>query len=366
MKRLLIALTIGILLAPCASAFYGSNLSAFGGNGQDGPVTASGTETAVRFIDASTFTCSGTWAPYSGTRVNSSGPMTISGTINVGASISGPPAMTYNGTTVRGSGLQGGGPGGGGSAVSCWCGGSGGGFGGAGGLGGALNSGGITQYMKFTGGQPYSPFVFPGGSAGGAGLYSEGSLNGTGGKGGDAGGTIRFYSGKTITVSGQINCNGGAGGNAVDGGAGASGGGGGTGGLAILAAMQSITISGSNGIQVIGGAGGNGTNTTGSAGGGGGAGWAVLIAPTVTVSGSINTAGGAAGTNTGSTNPPTAGGLGQTLIIQRQPTLPVLGLLEDRKFTEGLVAMYPRTGVIKISSKAFDSYMQAYLKRSAL
>jgi hypothetical protein len=123
-----------------------------------------------------------------------------------------------------------------------------------------------------------------GGSAGGFGACNQApgpsSTSGSGGNGGGAGGFL-FVAGPSITGTGRISCNGGAGvdgqngaaGNATNGG-GAGGGGGGGGGSGGLVAIKTMSLGGGITVQANGGSPGaastggigSGTGTNGGAG----------------------------------------------------------------------------------------------------
>lgn len=351
--KTILAFALALLLQSPALAAYQSNSVQFAGDGSGGNITKSGTSSTIEDINAVTFTVASgqTWNAESGTRVNSQREITISGTINVSPGFTGPPAQVFAvayGVTADGSG-----PGGGRCTESAAYGGNGAGFGGLGGAGGSADT---ANHAAEGGGRPYKPWVFPCGSAGGAGHFNHNDGSGSGGAGGDAGGCLKLISGKTITLaSGSVislpGGNGGAGTGSL-----ASGGGGGSGGLAFLAALQAIYIQGTNSIAIPGGNGGNSTGPAGSAGNGGGGagGWAVLIAPVVSITGSINKTGGSAGTPASTGRGGAAGGDGQTLVLQQRPTMPLLVLLEQTDIIPFIKTKFPRQNEIWLTEAEFE------------
>ncbi|MBK8696314.1 MAG: hypothetical protein IPN17_29610 [Deltaproteobacteria bacterium] len=213
-----------------------------------------------------------------------------------------------------GGGGYAGGGGGGGYSSSGGAGASSGGVGGAGGAAassgggfGATGGAGTGVYAGAAGGRSAACDTYAAGGGGGgsigataaadlalASTFQPGSGGGGGGGpctcakpggggGGGGGGALRIATIGTLTVTGSLLANGGAGGNALQG---ASGGGGGSGGVVHLYA-PSLTVSGT--VQAVGGTGGN-SNGCGINGGGGGLGRIKISAPTsaCTLTGSFN------------------------------------------------------------------------------
>ncbi|MFO0629302.1 MAG: fibrinogen-like YCDxxxxGGGW domain-containing protein [Polyangiales bacterium] len=135
----------------------------------------------------------------------------------------------------------------------------------------------------------------PGSAGGGGGSQCYTCTQGTqgpsgGGGGGGGGGALRIASSSSVTVTGTLRANGGAGGNTIRG---SGGGGGGSGGVVFLSS-PTLTVSGT--VQAVGGSGGVATDGCGETGGTGGLGR--IRVETVTASCSL----------TGSFNPPLASG----------------------------------------------------------
>lgn len=316
---------LAILAGSPAYAFY-TNPVLFGGDGHNGPVTKSGTETTPVFIDASKFTVSSTWTPKSGTRVNCTGPVIISGTLNVATDAK---AQSTNYGTMTGATpgtmKNSAGPGAGSDGAWNTFGPSGGGFGGRGGDGFEANSG----FHWCSGGPTYSFQLCPAGSAGGNGSRTNLAVTSVPGVGGGGGGGFSVYSAGAINISGTVNLNGGSGTNATGTPAtsnSCSGGAGGSGGFGLFASKQSITVTGN--VTANGGAGGNGFyQGAGAAGGGGGV--LLFVAPAISLGGVVVANGGAPGTAdatlgniSGGAN--STGQAGLIITITETPNLPLL------------------------------------------
>ncbi|RFS18598.1 hypothetical protein D0T08_04935 [Emticicia sp. C21] len=128
--------------------------------------------------------------------------------------------------------------------------------------------------------------------------------------GGSGGGTFAIYAKGAITIAGTINANGGNG-ITNNTGSNANGCGGGGGGIIVLLSKTSVTNSGA--LNAKGGNGSNGIVTSGvndrPGGGGGGGGIVIFAAPTIT-QGTVSVSGGAGGANDnsgGSVNSSAAG-----------------------------------------------------------
>lgn len=322
MKRLIALLTAFLFTAMPAIAAYSPNAVLFGGRGDDGDVTKSGTETAPVIVNARRFTVSGTWNAKSGTIINSTSDVTITGTVNVATNLQTVPLVPAQdtGVTFRGAGL---------GAGQCnqayggnYTGGSGAGFGGKGGDGGTAHG----STYRTLGGNTYTPDAMPVGSSGGNGYYVPSSGTGNPGVGGAGGGSIKFYSAGNITISGSgvVHVDGGA---ASAAGSGGSGAGGGSGGYGLFSALKSISVTATNGVTARGGAGSGGVSGTGNGAGGGG-GYVTFISPSITLTGGTDLAGGAAGSGGTTVIAATAGASGVSLQIQAIPTLQVIAAID--------------------------------------
>lgn len=201
------------------------------------------------------------------------GDVTVNGTINVNGSpgnniipgVGGPGGFDGGqGAAASSTGKRGEGPGGGGGGSPCPVndpsgGGGGGSFASSGSTGGSYSS-----YAGGTAGSVYgNERILPtiggsgGGGAGGLSVY-------VGGAGGGGGGGIVIASSGTITVSGSVSANGGAGATLNNLNSYAGGGGGGSGGSIRLVAN---TIAGNGSISATGGGGGSNYWTPGGTGG---------------------------------------------------------------------------------------------------
>lgn len=318
---LLLALAI-LSIAPAHATYIQSRLG-LGGDGSDGALTKSGSESTAIYPNANTLTVSTgqIWNIISDTRVNCLGNMNVAGTINTGYGILGVNGAADSGHNGRGIG--------GGEGTGTHHGAGGGGFGGNGGDGG-LTSTGITSGVRpGLGGRAYSPAASRVGSCGASGSWDNTTLSGIGGDGGSAGGDFEVYCGRTLTISGDIHINGGNGGN-PSGGVFSTGGGGGSGGNGTFAAWVAINLTGGS-ITSNGGNGGNGgSQSSGSAAGGGGC--IKLIAPTITAGSNAVASHGTVGANGGSAamlRQPSAGSDGAVVALPQKPTLPLLALLDS-------------------------------------
>ncbi|MCC7509847.1 MAG: IPT/TIG domain-containing protein [Planctomycetes bacterium] len=279
-------------------------------------VPADGDELSGTFTNVGTFrVMSGrTVHVLQGTALNvTANLILIEGTLNgLGRGNTGGAAVANNSNLggVNGTGT---GFGGGGQYGSCChgTGGGGGAYGGNGGAGGRF----LTSPNPGTGGTAHGAAGSPTSAGMGAGGGSGSSVaTGTGASGaGGAGGASITLNAGTISLSGTINADGAAGGNATQTGSSVSphGGGGGSGGGVLLNGAMTLTGS----ITARGGAGGNqiGTSGWGSGGGGGGGGRIWLNGVKVSQSGGFTTSvtGGAAGTSlAGASLNPVAGSAG--------------------------------------------------------
>lgn len=337
MKSRYIALFLSFLLcAQSAMASQFANTVVFGGRGEDGDVTKSGSESTPIVVNARKFLVTGTWTPKSGTIVNASNDVSITGTVNVATNLQTiTPDVNRGGYNAKGAGI------GAGIGVdrndgSFWTGGSGAGFGGKGGNSG--RSTGVNEY-SVTGGPAYTPDAQPCGSSGGNGGYQ--TFASTAIKaGGAGGGAIKFYCASNLSISGSgvVNINGGAGEAA---GSGVSGGGGGSGGYGLFAAVKSISVTATNGVRAKGGAGGNGSGDYADGAGGGG-GYLIFVSPSVTLTGGTDLTGGSPGSGGTVVQAALAGDSGVSLIIQGMPTLPLIGAIDTpEKVQEFLAYLAP-------------------------
>lgn len=297
---------------PSFAAFL-HNVQLFGGYGQDGTKTVSGTvtESFARSWNFLSYTvnASSTHNVPSGSIINSLQPATVSGTVSVGAGYPGGRASSLQRTADSGRG-----PGGGSGRPTIDGGGTYGGAGGAcigaGGDGGASDS----SFAHGSVGLGFQPGLV--GSGGGAGM-SNSSSNGAGGAGG---GRFILCSASTITLnSSSIITAKGSNGQSTT-----AAGGGGSGGVVALLSSVSLSLASGSTIDVSGGNGGSGT----SGGGSGGGGLVYLMAPSISNSATINLAQGTAGSG-GSSTSPSAGTAGSTISITGTPSLPLMVWMLD-------------------------------------
>lgn len=330
--RILAVLMALLMVSPPSYAALYANTVVFGGRGEDGDVTKAGTETTPLIVNARKFVVSGTWSPKSGTVVNSSHDVSITGTVNVATNLQTVALVPAQdtGVTFRGAGI---------GAGQCnqtyggnYTGGSGAGFGGKGGDGGTSSS----STYRTLGGNTYTPDAMPMGSSGGNGYYNPSSGTGSPGVGGPGGGSIRFYCAGNLTISGSgvVHVDGGAGTAAGTGGSGA---GGGSGGYGLFAALKSIAVTATNGVTAKGGAGGGGVSGTGNGAGGGG-GYLTFISPSITLTGGTDLTGGAAGSGGTTVIAATAGASGVSLQIQAVPTLQIIAAVDTKQKVCDLLA----------------------------
>jgi len=187
-----------------------------------------------------------------------------------GGKIAYPEQNGYSGGGIFGEGTQGqnsnNSNGGGAGTRAGWrtCG------GGGGGSYGTLGTNGVDYYGGIAGisvGNIFLSKLITGGAGGSGGNYSDYIYSGISGKGGDGGGII-LLSCDSLSLLGQIECNGDNGGNAQNDGY-AGGGGGGSGGTIYIISGKNLNI-GNNFITSIGGSFGVGLNgVNGGIGGGG-------------------------------------------------------------------------------------------------
>src|SRR5579885_3129762 len=320
MTKILAAVLATILCAGPALALV-ANPARIGGDGSDSAVTVGAvTDTSPRQINSTNFvqSASTTWTVFTGTVVNATGTITISGTVlGDGNGYSGGVGGKW-GTSAFQCSQCGGGPSGGGvtvgdSAISTSTfGGAGGGNGGAGGNGGSPNA---TVFPR--GGGPVN-LALGAGSGGSAGM---GDSSNNGGSGGYGGAFVRFIAKGAISIGGTLGSRGGGGLPAAGGQAG--GGGGGAGGTFGLYSAVSITNSGS--VLLNGGNGGSAASTSGGAGGGGGGGICLVQSPSNTL-GTITTSGGAAGFIGSATLAAQSGFAGVTINLSTTPNVPFIAL----------------------------------------
>lgn len=266
----------------------GGGGSGFGGNGTDGALSLSGTETTIAMKNATTLTLGGSYTNLSGSVYNATGAITTGsntwtiGTGPLGGDNSG------NGQRCNGAGE------GGGSF------GSGGGGGGCGGKGG---SGSNPSNDSSCGGWNYPIHQGITGSGGAGGTSSVGR--------GDGGGNVKLVSATTITVStgGAINAVGVSIATSATNGALSCGAG--SGGVIGKYALVSITNTGTQ--SVAGGSTGNYTGTTSRSGGSGGGGYGIDVAPSVSGAGAKTVSAGTAGTGTSASGQPGTSGLWVTI-----------------------------------------------------
>lgn len=325
---------LSLTLAP-AYAAYNVNVVLFGGHGQDGDVTKSGSESAQVLVNAKKFTVSGTWNIKSGSVVNCVSDALITGIINVGT---GAKALTFtsavfNGGPTRGTGI------GAGEANGIYgdqyVGGSGGGFGGKGGYGGRSSA---SSYAT-VGGGTYTPDLMAGGSSGGSGRYISSPPSGTAGAPGDGGGSFKLYSAAGITISGSgvVHIDGGNGGA----GSSASGGGGGSGGYGLFAALKYIVCSATNGCTAKGGNGGGSTSGFGNGAPGGG-GYLTFIAPSVSLTGGTDRSAGSAGSGGTDYTAPGSADAGIALSIVAIPTYQIIAAVDSKNKVDDFLAWLGR------------------------
>lgn len=298
----------------------GGGGAAIGGDGSDGAVIISTntTDSIVRSTNATTFGVNSgvTLTVHNGTNINSTGAMTITGTVAASPDIAGGAATaSLSGQQHAGSGLSvgtisdqnAGSLGGGGS------GGQGGGFGGAGG-----NAGVFASDIPAQGGGAIGIGSGYAGSGGGSGQCNSAHAAINGGNGGSY---FRLASAGVITIvvtTGNLTADGQVGPNATSGSGDGAGGGGSGGGVYIY----STTTNGI--VQNGGGSAKGGNGGTGAAfgnGGGGGGGYYLRQCPGgPTGSGTISVAGGTA-SGSGS---PANGSSGASLSISGTPTFPLI------------------------------------------
>lgn len=246
----------------------------FGGTGDQGDYTLSGTETFDKgyyYYRNFTINPGATLTISKFAKIFCSGNVTINGAINITYLANGGAIFA---TSVIGAsgGLSGSGPGAGSGSNAL-------------------------------GGEAYNYAAAPYGS-GGAGGYSSFANNsgGTLAGGGRGGGGLWIEAGGTITVGATISARGENGGAGIltTGTGDLSGGGGGSGGLILLSSLKSVTVSPGATLDVRGGNGGNAATGNAKGGYGGGGGQAVLISPSINATGAIIlNSGGTAGSNTG-------------------------------------------------------------------
>lgn len=278
-----------------------------GGDGSDGALSKSGTETNIIQWNATTFTISSTYTVKSGSNINCTGAFTTgANTLTVSPGMRGGDGAQASSSFVnnQGAGIAGGqgnnASGGAGGA----CGGNGGG-------------GSTTSFGQGNGGLAVPLFVGLQGSGGGGTDLEVGTATV-----GAGGGSLRICNsggGITISTSGAINAVGGA--TASNATASFHGAGAGSGGVLSFYSTVSVTYTGS--ASVAGGAAGALTGTgTLQPGGGGGGGYVVRMSPSNTGAGTITVSGGAAGTGRAGSQQP--GNSGVSLSITGTPNHPLL------------------------------------------
>lgn len=293
----------------------GSDESFFGGGGSQGGLTLNTSSFSNPEITDNTTVeiPTGQTVDYeSGTVINATETITITGTVNVAYSAEGGNGTSAQSSMEPGAGINGGHVG---RVYDCVAGGGGGGCGGKGGSGGSDTS----SVVGGVGGGAYDKSIVTNvrgltGSGGSAGEADSGA----GGDGGKGGGFIGFHAKGAIVVDGVINC---AGEDGAAGTTGAGGGGGGSGGVVEFSSQTSIDLSAAT-INLAGGDGGDGATATDGGGGGGAGGVLVLISPsTITFGGTITLTGGGAGAN--GTQTGTSGGTGFILQLTIKPNEPI-------------------------------------------
>lgn len=352
--RFIAVLMALLMVSPPSYAALYANTVVFGGRGEDGDLTKSGTESTPIVLNARKLTVSGTWNLKSGSVINSSHDVSITGSVNVDQVLANP-AHLYNPTLYPSHGL-----GAGINGIDSQTGGSGGGFGGKGGNSGRVGM--INPNYKHDGGPKYTPDMQGSGSSGGYGGSGGGM---TGGDGGNGGGSVRFLCGGNLTISGSGVVH-------IDGGNGAdapvasqsSGGGGGSGGFGLFAAMKSITVSATNGVTCKGGDGGDAA-VFGSEGAGGGGGYLIFIAPQIVLTGGVNTTAGGVGSSTGGQVAATGGESGVTLQIQAVPTLPLIAAVDSKEEIDAYLAFCGTREKNEESVIDFIAYQNQRVKYSA-
>jgi hypothetical protein len=264
----------------------------FGGTGIDGPKACTNGETLRGIYNFTTFTVpSGfTVTIDKFARIYCTGNVSIQGTVNVSTAVGGGVGFS---TGISGGAL-------GGTTGN--------------GLGGGSGTG--------TSG-PYHFTASSLGSGGGSGFCINGATQAsTIPSGGVGGGALLIEAIGTVSITGSINANGGAGisGFRIAGtNQPLSGSGGGSGGLLWITSLASIIATG--GGVTLSARGGNGGDAVAGAnangGGGGGGGWIVLAAPNVNATGAnVLVGGGAAGTTIGSPATNLGGGTGGSFAGQ--------------------------------------------------
>lgn len=259
----------------------------FGGSGDEGAYTLSGTATLSQgeyFFSSLTINASAVLTIDKAVYIRVSGDVIINGTVNVTTATAGGGSYA---TAIHG------------------------GF-----LGGFTGTGIGAGVGNVSGGVSYSYILAPHGSGGASGFINNvdainnGALIAPGGRGG---GGLIIDAGGTITVNGVINAIGGNGGVGATSSPNSqvSGGGAGSGGLILLRSLRSIVASATATLDVRGGKGGNPAANSDSGGFGGGGGIISLIAPSVNTTGAtLLLAGGVNGATTANGTTPGGGGGG--------------------------------------------------------